>query len=84
MKCANIVFLLVFFFFLAIEIKAQDCQTLANEGHCGFYKECVEKESCCGSKWYPLAFGDKYCKNFEKEIKCFDNEVLLYNFCLVI
>lgn len=75
MKYLNIAILLVLI--SAVEIKGQDCQQLANEGDCRFYRECVEKENCCGSKWYPLAFGDKYCKQFKKEIECFNNQVLV-------
>lgn len=74
MKCHNIILLVLI---AATEIKAEGCQALADKGNCRFYRECVEKENCCGSKWYPLAFGDKYCKKFEKEMKCFNSQVLI-------
>ena len=51
--------------------KAQVCTALANDGNCDFYTQCVDKKFQCRTNDYPLAYGDRYCRNFKKKESCF-------------
>ncbi|PGG95408.1 hypothetical protein AJ80_09966 [Polytolypa hystricis UAMH7299] len=45
-----------------IEARAS-CSTI-KKNTCSFYRSCLEKKKKCGSKGYPLAYGEHYCKKF--------------------
>lgn len=38
--------------------------TKPKSNQCGFYRECVEQTFKCGSRGYPLGYGEKYCQRF--------------------
>lgn len=54
---------------------AHDCEMLASQGDCSFYRQCVERRIPGGSTGYSLSFGEKYCERFEKNLECFDSKV---------
>ena len=61
--------------YLAVIVKAEDCTALANDGNCDFYTQCVEPRFQCGTNGYPLAYGDRYCRNFTNKQSCFTSAV---------
>lgn len=56
-------------------IDAQFCKILASQGDCSFYRECVETKIPGGANGYSLSFGERYCKQFENNLDCFDSKV---------
>ena len=59
-------------------IDAEDCETLAEQGDCLFYRECAERRIPAGEKGYALNYGEKYCKRFEEKRDCFNSKVCIY------
>ena len=68
-----LVFTLVLY--LTVTVKAQDCTALANDGNCDFYTQCVEPKFQCGTNGYPLAYGNRYCRDLANKQGCFTPEV---------
>ena len=62
--------------FISATANAQDCQALATQGNCSFYRECVEKRIPGGVGGYSLYYGERYCKRFDDNIECFNMKVL--------
>ena len=67
--------LFVVVFYWAVTVKAQDCTALANAGNCDFYTQCVEAKFQCGTDGYPLAYGNRYCRQFGDKRRCFTSAV---------
>ena len=67
---------------VTVIVKAQDCTTLANDGNCDFYTQCVEPRFQCGTNGYPLAYGHEYCKRFTNKQSCFTSSVSISVFSL--
>ena len=61
--------------YLTVTVNAQDCTALANASNCDFYTRCVESRFQCGTNGYPLAYGDRYCRNFTNKQSCFTSAV---------
>ena len=76
--------LLAVVFYLAVAVKAQDCAALANVGNCDFYTQCVEARFQCGTNGYPLAYGDRYCRQFTNKQNCFTSMVSIHCSLLLI
>ena len=71
-------------FYLAATVKTQDCTALANAGNCDFYTQCVEPRFQCGTNGYPIAYGDRYCRQFTNKQSCFTSEVSIHFSLLLI
>lgn len=57
--------------------QATDCASLAANGDCTFYTECVEGRIPCGSSGYALAYGNHFCNAFGELSDSFNAEVRL-------
>ena len=67
--------------FISATSNAQDCEALATQGNCSFYRECLEKRIPGGVGGYPLNYGERYCERFDNNIDCFNMKV---TFCISI
>ena len=57
--------------YLAVTVKAEDCDNDAKDGNCNFYIRCIEDRFLCGSNGYPLAYGNRYCHRLTNKQDCF-------------
>lgn len=52
-----------------------DCRSLAENGQCTFYTNCVEVRVPCGSSGYAVGYGYHFCNAFEELRGNFNQEV---------